>query len=78
MSESLREVIGEVRRGWRAEWEARTTYGKLLFPFWAAGQAVEFAFLFGFLGGLALLKQAVNRIEHHDAEPLFEVYEDDE
>jgi hypothetical protein len=75
---SLRDVLADLRDEWAAEWAARTTYGKVVFPVWAAGQAVEFAFLFGFLGGLALLQQAVNRVEHHDPEPLFEVYEEDE
>ncbi|QKG91678.1 hypothetical protein HPS36_02015 [Halorubrum salinarum] len=77
MTDSIHELFADLRRGYRAEWEARTTYGKLLFPAWAAWQAFELAFLFVFLGGLALFKRVVDRMEHYGREPLFEVYEDE-
>jgi hypothetical protein len=76
--DSLRDLLADLRRGYRAEWDARTTYGKLLFPAWAALVTLQLAFLFVFIGGLALLKQFVKGFERGEREPLFEVYEEDD
>ena len=74
MSDLVRELIGDIKHGLEDEWGRRTTYGKLLFPFWVGKTAV-------WMSGLAacfLLVGAWKREMESIEEPVFEVYEDDE
>ena len=74
VSESVRELLGDVSAMVKAEWDSRTTYGKVCFPAWLLFTMSQLTFLwllFTVGGGLKGFTEG-------SSEPMFEVYEDDE